>query len=154
MTSGAILIAYDGSKGAQAAIARAGAVLGGGRAVLATVWSPLREAAPAALLALPAGVVDAAVDDIDAATEAHARDVAAEGAERARAAGFEAEPRAVRSPERYFRALLALADELDAPVIVMGTRGRSAVAAAMLGSVSSGVLHHGRRPVLVVPPDA
>jgi nucleotide-binding universal stress UspA family protein len=154
VSSGAILIAYDGSEGAQAAVARAGDVLGGGRAVVATAWSPLRDAAPAALLALPAGVVEAAIDDIDAATEAHAQDVAADGAERARAAGFEAEPRAVRSSERYFRALLSLADELDAPVIVMGTRGRSVVASAVLGSVSTGVLHHGRRPVLIVPPHA
>ena len=55
------------------------------------------------------------------------------------------------SRHRYFRALLDLADELDAPVIVMGSRGRSPVAAAVLGSVSTGVLHHGRRPVLIVP---
>jgi nucleotide-binding universal stress UspA family protein len=153
MTAGTVLIAYDGSEGAQAAIERAGVVLGGGRAVVATAWSPLRDAAPAALLALPAGVIEAAVDDIDAATEEHARDVAADGAERARKAGFDAEPRAVRSSERYFRTLLTLADELDAPVIVMGSRGRSAAASAVLGSVSTGVLHHGRRPVLVVPPD-
>ena len=68
------------------------------------------------------------------------------------AAGFDAEPRAVRSSERYFRALLHLADELDARVIVIGSRGRSAIAAAVLGSVSTGVLHHAHRPVLIVPP--
>ncbi|HWT24328.1 MAG TPA: universal stress protein, partial [Solirubrobacteraceae bacterium] len=77
--------------------------------------------------------------------------LAAEGAELARAAGFDAEPRALGTRERYYRALLDLADELDAGVIVMGSRGRSAFAAALLGSVSSGVLHHAARPVLVVP---
>jgi nucleotide-binding universal stress UspA family protein len=147
-----VLIAYDGSDGAKAAIARAGEVLGGGPAVVATAWSPLRDSAPAALLALPARIAADAVDDIDAATRQHAEDLAVEGAGLARAAGFDAEPRAVAARERYFRTLLTVADELDARAVVVGSRGRSPVAAAVLGSVSSGVLHHGRRPVLVVPP--
>jgi nucleotide-binding universal stress UspA family protein len=36
---------------------------------------------------------------------------------------------------------------------VAGSRGRSSVAAAVLGSVSTGILHHTRRPVLVVRGD-
>jgi nucleotide-binding universal stress UspA family protein len=146
-----VVIAYDGSEGAKAAIARAGTVLRGDPAVVATVWAPLRDEVPHMLLALPAGIAADAVDDIDTATRQHAEDLAAEGAELARAAGFAAEPRAVAAPGRYFRALLDLAEELDARVIVMGSRGRSPVAAAVLGSVSTGVLHHGTRPVLVVP---
>ena len=154
--AGEILIAYDGSEGARAAIAHAGRVLRGGPAVVATVWSPFRDSAPAALRALPSTLAEDAIADIDTATRRHAEDLAAEGAELAAAAGFDAVPRAVATRHRYFRALLDLADELDAPVIVMGSRGRSPVAAAVLGSVSTGVLHHGRRPVLVVPrhPDA
>ena len=148
--AGEILIAYDGSEGARAAIEHAGRVLRGGPAVVATAWSPFRDTAPAALRALPSVAHDA-IADIDAATRLHAEDLAAEGAELAAAAGFDADPRAVASRHRYFRALLDLADELDAPVIVMGSRGRSPVAAAVLGSVSTGVLHHGRRPVLIVP---
>ncbi len=150
--SGPALIAYDGSEGARTAIARAGTILGGGAAVVVTVWAPLRDVAPGALLALPAGMAAAAVDDIDAATRQHAEDLAGEGAGLARAAGFDAEARAVASSERYFRALLELAGELDARVVVVGSRGRSSVAAAVLGSVSTGLLHHGHRPVLVVPP--
>ena len=146
-----VLIAYDGSDGAKAAIAHAGAVLPGGPAVVATAWAPLRDSAPAPLLALPAGIAEDAIADIDAATRQHAEDLAAEGAALARAAGFDAVPRAVPTDGRYFRALLDLADEVDAPLIVMGSRGRSPVAAAVLGSVSSGVLHHGRRPALIVP---
>ena len=67
-----------------------------------------------------------------------------------RAAGFEAQPRAVRAGGPFFAALLGVADEIDARVIVVGSRGRSSVAAAVLGSVSTGILHHTRRPVLVV----
>jgi nucleotide-binding universal stress UspA family protein len=149
--AGEILIAYDGSEGARAAIAHAGAVLRGGPAVVATAWAPFRDTAPAALRALHSTIAEDAIADLDAASGQHAEDRAAEGAELARAAGFDAVPRPLATSHRYFRALLDLADELDAPVIVMGSRGRSPVAAAVLGSVSTGVLHHGRRPVLVVP---
>jgi nucleotide-binding universal stress UspA family protein len=47
-------------------------------------------------------------------------------------------------------SIVALADEKDADLIVVGSRGRNAVATALLGSISHGVLRHARRPVLVV----
>jgi nucleotide-binding universal stress UspA family protein len=46
--------------------------------------------------------------------------------------------------------IVAYADTLDADLIVLGSRGRGAIATALLGSVSRGVLHEARRPVLVV----
>ena len=55
----------------------------------------------------------------------------------------------MRAKGPFFAALIALADELDAKAIVVGSRGRSSLAAAVLGSVSTGVLHHTDRPVLV-----
>ncbi len=46
--------------------------------------------------------------------------------------------------------IVALADTKNADLIVLGSRGRNALASALLGSVSHGVLRHASRPVLVV----
>jgi nucleotide-binding universal stress UspA family protein len=46
--------------------------------------------------------------------------------------------------------IVAYADSLDAGLIVVGSRAHGAVASALLGGVSQGILHEARRPVLVV----
>jgi nucleotide-binding universal stress UspA family protein len=150
MSQGPVLFAYDGSAHARAAIERAGDILQPGPAVVATAWSSFEEQSPAALLALSRDMVRETVETLDAANRETAEECAAEGAELARAAGFDAEPRALRAGGPFFAALLHAADELDARAIVAGSRGRSSFASAVLGSVSTGLLHHTERPVLVV----
>jgi nucleotide-binding universal stress UspA family protein len=49
-------------------------------------------------------------------------------------------------------ALLALEQELDASLLVVGARGMPAAVGALLGSVSRQVTHHATGPVLVVRP--
>lgn len=53
------------------------------------------------------------------------------------------------------RGLQRIADRVDADLVVIGTRGAGAGCAVrrlVNGSVSSALVHHERRPVLVVPP--
>ncbi len=47
--------------------------------------------------------------------------------------------------------IVELARARNAPLIVVGSRGLGAVAGALLGSVSSAIIHRADRPVLVVP---
>jgi len=46
--------------------------------------------------------------------------------------------------------IVAYADSHDVDLIVVGSRGRGAIAGALLGSVSRGILGESKRPVLVV----
>lgn len=47
-------------------------------------------------------------------------------------------------------AILDLAEELEVGMIVMGSRGRAPLERLVMGSVSEGVVHHARCPVLVM----
>jgi nucleotide-binding universal stress UspA family protein len=52
------------------------------------------------------------------------------------------------------KTILAVADSLDARMIVLGSRGRADLPHLPLGSVSHRLLHAARRPVLIVPKQA
>ena len=112
---------------------------------------PLGEAARAGRIALPDAVISESVRNIDSATEAEAVETAKAGAERARAAGLDAAPVAFRGARSYWQGLIELCREQGCSAIVIGSRGRSATKSVLLGSVSSGVVHHADVPVVVVP---
>jgi nucleotide-binding universal stress UspA family protein len=46
--------------------------------------------------------------------------------------------------------IVAIAEAIEAELIVVGSRGRGPVTSALLGSVSRGVLGHAKTPVLIV----
>jgi nucleotide-binding universal stress UspA family protein len=146
-----ILVCYDGSPDAQAAIERAGELFPGQAVTVLTVWVPFVEvmARSGAGLGLAPGIVD--FDQIDSASELSARTRAEEGVERARSAGLDPQPRTRAQATTTADAILAEAAELGASAIVVGTRGLTGLKSVLLGSVSHGVLHHAEIPVLVVP---
>ena len=146
-----VLLAYDGSPGAATAIAVAGQLLVGRKAVVCHAWSGTSQAVfrtpPSGL----PGVLADAATELDEYDREAAEKVAAQGVELARSAGFDAKPFAERRETKTWRAILRAADETDASVVVAGAHGLSGVGRAILGSVSTGLVHHSAIPVLVVP---
>jgi nucleotide-binding universal stress UspA family protein len=59
----------------------------------------------------------------------------------------------LRVGERRDQAIVHLAEELGAGLIVMGSRGLGGVRRALMGSVSDSVVHHAHCPVLIVRPE-
>ena len=56
----------------------------------------------------------------------------------------------LRRGERRDQAIVRLADEIGAGLIVMGSRGLGGVRRALMGSVSDSVVRHAHCPVMVV----
>lgn len=142
-----ILIAYDGSSDARFALAEAASTLPGRDAVVLFAREPL-ESVAAHLEGRPALERN---DGIERAEGDAAERIAEEGARLAGDAGLVASPMVVSSPEPAADAIVRVADELDVGLVVIGSRGRRGMRALLLGSTSHHVLHHVRRPTLIVP---
>ena len=150
--AGPVLICYDGSEDAAAAIATAGRILGPRRAVVLTVWEPVavwQPYDPATGLTAPLSKLASRALGLDEIARDLAEERVVRGGELARQAGFEAEGRTTGG--KPWRAICDVANDIDAEPIVIGARGLSRVQSALLGSVSAAVVQHARRSVLVVP---
>ena len=141
-----ILICYDGSDGARRAIDAAAELLGHRRAVVLDVGSIVT---PVESLTVLAPVAPAAA--FEELNEADAGEGARAGAEQARRAGFDAEARSGLAAPTW-EGIVDVADEIDAAVIVLGSRGLKGARELFEGSVSHEVAEHAGRPVLIVPP--
>jgi nucleotide-binding universal stress UspA family protein len=144
-----ILICYDGSPSATQAVSLAHGTIAG-EITLLHVWSP-----PAAFLADafsdPSRLGGPTLEELERLAIGRAREIMDEGEQYARSIGLSVVTRLERNDSSVWRTVLDVADELDSALIMIGTRGRTAVQSALLGSVSGAVLHHSARPVLVVP---
>lgn len=139
-----VVICYDQSAGARHAIEYAAALFPAKHAVVLNIWN-----LPLELAFLGLGTVAAYGEE---SQKKLAAKVAAEGCEIAAEAGLVARPlTASGGLDGTCRTILRVADEQDACVIVMGSRGLGGARALFLGSVSHGVVHHAHRPVLIVP---
>ena len=78
--------------------------------------------------------------------------MAEEGAGIARATGFDAVAVAAEAKGPIWATVEQAAEQHDASAIVVGTRGLSGIKSLLLGSVSSGIVHHALRPTVVVGP--
>ena len=146
-----VLIAYDGSDFAKAAVRKAADQLEGGRdAIVLTVSEPL-EKVPFAGVAGFAVNADT-MSDLLASARKGAEEVAAEGCDLAREAGLDAEP-VVTVGAPVWDQIVEVAEQRDVDLIVIGSRGLSGLRHVALGSVAAAVAQHSRRSVLIVHAD-
>jgi nucleotide-binding universal stress UspA family protein len=145
MPDNPILICYDGSDEADRAIEVAARLFASHRAIVLDVGAVLTQTE--SIAALSPVVPGQAFEDenLDNAVR-----TARLGAQRAEEAGFAAEARAgVAAPT--WESIVEAANDVDAAVIVLGSRGLRGVRELAEGSVSHTVAEHARRPVLIVP---
>ena len=141
-----ILICYDGSDGAERAIEGAAKLFGPRQAIVLDVGPPLTAAE--SLATLSPVVPGAAFEELNT-DDALAR--AQVGADHARRAGFVADARAgIAAPT--WEGVVDVAEDIDAAVIVVGSRGLTGAQELFQGSVSHDIAEHAGRPVLIVPP--
>jgi nucleotide-binding universal stress UspA family protein len=157
MHTGPVVIAYDGSEGAERGVREAGALLGARPALVVVVWKAglgfeLAEL-PASTIGLPPAAIDIRTAlEIDRELSERAQQLAQKGAGLARHAGFEAEGLAIaEDPEvPVDETIVGVARERDAQAAVVGTHGHGPVGEVLLGSVSRGVIRRAPCPVVVV----
>jgi nucleotide-binding universal stress UspA family protein len=136
--AGEIVIGYDGTESAQAALGTALELAKdtGSNLVIAYGYDPTR--------------MGGEVRDLDLQLEERGREVTNEAAEKAKEAGVEAETAVVK--EKPSAALAELAKTLGARFIVVGSYGERPITGAILGSTPHKLLHIAEVPVVVVPP--
>jgi nucleotide-binding universal stress UspA family protein len=155
-----LLIAYDGSDLANAAVRGAAELFPGSAALVVTVWEPglgamaVVDATRDAVGAVPVRRDAELVSDLDRAGKHHAAVVAGEGARLARSLDLDAEPHAIPDEVHVAEAIVDLAVERDAAAVVIGSHGISGLRSRLLGSTSRHVLARCQRPVVVVRADA
>lgn len=88
-------------------------------------------------------------DDFEEATLGREQDGFALFSSRVNFHGTDVEPLFEEGPD-VAKAILRVADDVDAGLVVMGTRGRTRASALLLGSEAEHVLMHSHRPVLAV----
>jgi nucleotide-binding universal stress UspA family protein len=151
--SGPVIIGYDGSPASECALQEAGPVLAPDRALVVVVWEA---SIPFDLIAVPS-LLPAPIDirtalDLDEKLYEAARRMAEHGAALARKAGFKAEGLAVADDVTAAATLIRLAEERDAPVVVLGAHGHKPVTQALLGGTTQDVMRRAPCPVLVRGP--
>lgn len=141
-----IVVATDGSPAARAAVERALTEARSSQATveLVSAWSTPVNGALGAPTYMSEDVFYASRDAM-AELLAAAKDHAAEVGVRAETHLVAGDPAA---------AICRIAEERQANMIIMGSRGHGPLAAALLGSVTSHVVQHAHCPVMVVPDPA
>jgi nucleotide-binding universal stress UspA family protein len=146
-----ILLCYDGSEDAKAAIERAGELFPDQPVTVLTIWQPFLQvmSRQAAGFGMAPGFPDPQA--LDEASHHRAQELATQGVALAEGAGLKAQPLTSSQQTTTSRAILAQAEEAGATAIVMGSRGLTGMKSLLLGSVSHELIQHADRTVVIVP---
>jgi nucleotide-binding universal stress UspA family protein len=134
----AIVVGYDGSACGEAALT---AALG--------LAAPLGDEVTVVFGYAPPGIWGGEIADHEEAIEELGEKVL--GKARAQASAQGVEIKEALLPKRGVEALIEVAGERDARLIVVGSLGESPLKGIVLGSTTNKLLHLTDRPVLVVP---
>ena len=146
-----VLVGYDGSPAAAEAITVGASLLPAATAWIAYLWSPpFTSPELFAHLRRRARNLDELLELVEAEGGAEAQRLVATGIAVARATGWTAESIVRRTLGGEGFEMAALAEELEADLILVGSRGLGGTQ-ALLGSVSDVIVHYATSPVLVAP---
>jgi nucleotide-binding universal stress UspA family protein len=135
---GSIVVGYDGSACGEAALAAALAIA-----------PTLDDQVTVVFGYSPPGIWGGEIADHEEAIEELGEQVLGKARAQAAACGTEIAEELV--PKRAVPALLDVAEERDARMIVVGSFGEAPLKGIILGSTTNKLLHLTKRPVLVVP---
>lgn len=146
-----VLVGYDGSPSAVAAIEAAARLVPSATATVVHLWEPpFTSPALRQRLAGRATGLQQLGELLEQEGRAEAERLAGNGVALARAAGWDAEPMVLRAFGGDGYQFARTAEEHGADLVVVGSRGLTGIKAVM-GSVSELVVHVSPVPVLVVP---
>lgn len=146
-----VLVGYDGSPAAAEAITVGAALIPAATAWITYLWSPPFSSPELfAHLRRRARNLDELLELVEAEGGAEAQRLVATGTAVARATGWTADCIVRRTYGGEGFEMAALAEELEADLILVGSRGLGGTQ-ALLGSVSDVIVHHATAPVLVAP---
>jgi nucleotide-binding universal stress UspA family protein len=147
-----VLVAYDGSASARAALRATAELLPSAEPVVLTVYeAPVRLEHLLAAHGPTPSPLERDVADVRRLMRDEAMVTAREGAGLAAEAGLAAKAQTAATTGSAWPVILAEATQRESAALVCGTRGRSGLSRAWLGSTSSALLHHATLPILVVP---
>ena len=145
--SAPILIAYDGSGCADAAIDKVAAEFTGRKAVILVVTEELDRVPFIGTSGVP--IEPETMELLVDSARKSAATMADKGAERARGLGLDPST-AIAEGGPVWAQIVDAAEEHDAALIALGSRGLSGIKHVLLGSVSGAVAQHSKRSVFIV----
>ncbi len=142
-----ILIAYDGSGCADAAIDKVAAEFPGRKVVVLVVSEELDRVPFIGTAGVP--IEPETMEVLVDSARSNANAMATKGAERARNQGLDPST-AIAEGGPVWSQIVDAAEANDAALIALGSRGLSGIKHVLLGSVSGAVAQHSKRSVFIV----